>query len=75
MDVGITPLALQFMELISTREELWRHAYGYSLWHHLCECMFVDKGVGFGLWWSGLQFWVGISVLGFGFSGHRWMSV
>jgi hypothetical protein len=36
VDVGITPLALQFLELNSTREELWRH--GYSLWHHLCEC-------------------------------------
>ena len=37
VDVGITPLALQFLELNSTREELWRH--GYSLWHHLCEYM------------------------------------
>lgn len=32
VDVGITPLALQFLELNSTREELWRH--GYALWHH-----------------------------------------
>jgi hypothetical protein len=35
VDVGITPLALQFLELNATRQELWR--FGYTVWHHKCE--------------------------------------
>jgi hypothetical protein len=37
VDVGITPLALQYLELNSTREEMWRH--GYTIWAHRCECL------------------------------------
>jgi hypothetical protein len=32
LDVGMTPMALQYLELNATREELWRH--GYAVWHH-----------------------------------------
>lgn len=32
VDLGITPLALQYLELNATREELWR--YGYVFWYH-----------------------------------------
>jgi hypothetical protein len=32
LDLGITPLAVQFLELNETRQELWRHVY--SLWAH-----------------------------------------
>lgn len=42
LDVGITPLALQFLELNSTREELWRH--GYTVWHHQCKCRVQGAG-------------------------------
>jgi hypothetical protein len=35
IDLGITPLAVQFLELNETRRELWRH--GYALWAHQGE--------------------------------------
>jgi hypothetical protein len=41
IDLGLTPLALQFLELNASRAELWRH--GYALWHH------AEKGMG---WWK-----------------------
>lgn len=31
LDIGLTPLGVQFLELNATREELWR--YGYAFWH------------------------------------------
>lgn len=43
VDLGLTPLALQFLELNSTREEIWRH--GYAVWHHW------DTGRNTG-WWK-----------------------
>lgn len=41
VDVGITPLALQYLELNSTREEMWKH--GYTIWAHQCECVVLDQ--------------------------------
>jgi hypothetical protein len=41
VDFGLTPLAIQFLELNATREEMWRH--GYVFWHH------AEKGMG---WWK-----------------------
>lgn len=41
VDLGLTPLALQFLELNASRAELWRH--GYALWHH------AEQGMG---WWK-----------------------
>lgn len=32
IDLGLTPLALQYLELNSTKEALWRH--GYAFWFH-----------------------------------------
>ena len=32
LDIGITPLGVQFLELNATRQELWK--YGYAFWHH-----------------------------------------
>jgi hypothetical protein len=36
VDVGITPLALQYLELNTTRAEMWQH--GYTIWAHQCAC-------------------------------------
>lgn len=40
LDLGITPLAIQFLELNETRQELWKH--GYALWHHQGEAILTS---------------------------------
>lgn len=48
LDIGLTPLAVQMLELNSTRQELWR--YGYAFWHDAdrqVRAVYTDsRGVG-----------------------------